>query len=104
MEYLQCMFVNCTKTVANVEYLQAHILKKHNRFSHLGELDYFVEQGTIKFTNTPPIQDKPRAKHKLRTKCMKGHKFTIKNTYMTKQGRLCRICSIARAKRHYDKR
>jgi hypothetical protein len=97
------MFTNCAKTVFNVEYLQAHILKKHNRFSHLGELDYFVKDGTIKLTDTPPILDKPRAKYKLKTHCKKGHKFTIKNTYMTKQGRLCRICSIARAKRHYDK-
>ena len=103
MKYMRCIMQNCTKTLMNVEYLQAHVLNKHHKFAHLEMLDEMKRTGEIKFSNDKPIPDKPREKYKLKTECRQGHKFTTENTYITKQGRLCRICSIARAKRHYAK-
>lgn len=103
MKYLECIFTNCIKSTMNVEYLQAHILKKHNRFIHLGQLDELKETGDIKTTIIKPTPDKPRNKYTLKTHCIRGHKFTVKNTYITKQGRLCKTCSIYRAKK-YDVR
>lgn len=99
MNYIVCPTPNCGKTLENVEYLQAHILKKHQKFAHLEHLDEAVRMGDVKFSNIEPSADKPRAKTPLRKVCNKGHKFTKANTYIAKQGRLCRICAKERYER-----
>lgn len=104
MKYMKCIMVNCTKTLENVEYLQAHVLKKHNRFTHLELLDDLVINGDIILSDVKPIPDKEKEPYKLKEYCLQGHKFTPENTVISKQGRLCKICSIARAKRCKAKR
>ena len=99
MNYIVCTIPNCGKTLENVEYLQAHILKKHQKFAHLEHLDEAVRMGEVKFSNIKPSADKPRLKPPLRKTCNKGHRFTKANTILAKQGRLCRIC----AKERYDR-
>ena len=99
MNYIVCPTPNCGKTLENVEYLQAHMLKKHQKFAHLEHLDEAVRMGDVKFSNIEPSADKPRAKTPLRKVCNKGHKFTKANTYIAKQGRLCRICAKERYER-----
>ena len=99
MNYIICPTPNCGKTLENVEYLQAHMLKKHQKFAHLEHLDEAVRMGDVKFSNIEPSADKPRAKTPLRKVCNKGHKFTKANTYIAKQGRLCRICAKERYER-----
>jgi len=96
MKYLVCTIQNCGKTLENVEYLQAHIIKKHQKFAHLEHLDEAVRMGDVKFSDVEPSEDKPRAKPPLRKVCNKGHRFTKANTYVAKQGRLCRICAKER--------
>jgi hypothetical protein len=96
MKYLVCTIQNCGKTLENVEYLQAHIIKKHQRFAHLEHLDDAVRMGDIKFSNVIPSEDKPRAKPPLRKACNKGHRFTKENTILAKQGRLCKTCATER--------
>jgi hypothetical protein len=96
--------VNCNKTLENVEYLQAHVLNKHNRFTNLELLDDLVKNGEIKFSEIKPIPDKPKKLYKIKEYCLQGHKFTPENTVIAKQGRLCKICSVARAKRYKVKR
>jgi len=99
MKYLVCTIQNCGKTLENVEYLQAHIIKKHQKFAHLEHLDEAVRMGDVKFSDVEPSEDKPRAKPPLRKVCNKGHRFTKANTYVAKQGRLCKICAEERYKR-----
>ena len=99
MNYIVCPTANCGKTLENVEYLQAHLLKKHAKFAHLEHLDEAVRMGDVKFSNIVPSADKPRAKTPLRKVCNKGHKFTKANTYIAKQGRLCRIWAKERYER-----
>ena len=101
MNYIICPTPNCGKTLENVEYLQAHMLKKHQKFAHLEHLDEAVRMGDVKFSNIEPSADKPRAKTPLRKVCNKGHKFTKANTYIAKQGRLCRICAKERYERQH---
>lgn len=99
MKYLICTVQNCGKTMENVEYLQAHILKKHQKFAHLEVLDDAVRTGDVKFSDIKPVPDQPRAKPPLRKVCNRGHRFTKANTYVAKQGRLCRICANERYER-----
>ena len=96
MKYLVCTIQNCGKTLENVEYLQAHIIKKHQRFAHLEHLDDAVRMGDVKFSDVEPSEDKPRAKPPLRKVCNRGHRFTKANTILAKQGRLCKICAEER--------
>lgn len=103
MNYLKCTFNNCHKTVMNVEYLQAHILKKHGRFAHLEDLDESVKNGDIKYSENTPIQDQ-RKKRQPVTHCKRGHILTIDNYYTTTRGKTCRICVINRSKLRYANR
>ena len=96
MKYLVCTFQNCGKTLENVEYLQAHIIKKHQRFAHLEHLDDAVRMGDVKTSHIVPIADQTRKKLQTRKVCNRGHRFTKENTILAKQGRLCKICAEER--------
>ncbi len=52
------------------------------------------------YIGTPPqLTGTPR----LRTHCKRGHEFTPENTYICKQGRLCRKCAQERRRRDYER-
>ena len=103
MNYLKCTFTRCDKTVLNVEYLQAHILKKHCRFAHLEDLDEALRNGSIKCNKNTPKQDQ-RKKRQPVTHCKRGHALTIDNCYIVTRGKTCRTCTINRNKLRYANR